>query len=197
MLILDIEASGTNYEKHSIVSIGALDFNQPDNRFYEECHIWDGAHIMDGALEVNGFTEEQITDSSKLSEAELVEKFLQWTEQLQDRTLCGQNVSFDRDMLRAGAERAGLNWTLAYRTLDTHTMCWMHMIKSGLRPPLSEEHKHSTLNLDGVLNYCGIPSEPDPHNALTGALCHAEVASRLLNDVQLLPEFKQYPIPWL
>ena len=71
MLILDIEASGTNYEKHSIVSIGALDFNQPDNRFYEECHIWDGAHIMDGALEVNGFTEEQITDSSKLSEAEL------------------------------------------------------------------------------------------------------------------------------
>jgi len=197
MLILDIEASGTNYTKHSIVSIGAFDFDQPDNRFYGECRLWDGAHIMDGALEVNGFTEEQVTDENKPTEAELVAQFLEWTADIDDRTLTGQNISFDRDMLRAAADRADINWNLAYRTLDTHTMCWMHMIKAGLQPPIDELHKRSALNLDAILNYCGIPAEPDPHNALTGALCHGEVASRLLFDKKLLPEFLQYEIPWM
>jgi DNA polymerase III epsilon subunit-like protein len=197
MLILDIEASGTNYEKHSIVSIGALDFDNPDNRFYGECRIWEGAHIMDEALVVNGFTEAQITDANKISEAELVTQFLEWSMSLSDRTLTGQNVSFDRDMLRAATERAGRNWDLAYRTLDTHTMCWMHMVKAGLVPPLDIQHKRSALTLDAIMLYCGIPEEPEPHNALTGALSHAEVTSRLLHNQKLLPEFSHYEIPWL
>jgi len=197
MLVVDIEASGTEYSKHSIVSIGALDFSNPTNRFYEECRIWEGAHIMDGALEVNGFTEEQITDQNKMTEEAIVTKFLDWSENLDDRTLVGQNPSFDRDFLKAGAERAGLNWTLAYRTIDTHSLCWMHIIKSGEAPPVNIEHKRSALNLNAILNYCGIPTEPDPHNALTGALSHAEVTSRLLYDKKLLSEFEQYEIPWL
>lgn len=196
MLIIDIEASGTNYAKHSIVSIGALDFENPDRRFYGECKIWNGAHIMDEALEVNGFTLEQITDEDKMSEAELVQRFLEWSQHLSNRTLTGQNVSFDRDMLRAGADRADLPWDMAHRTLDTHTMCWMHMVKNGLPPPVDEQHRRSSLNLDAVLNYCGIEDEPEPHNALTGALCHAEVTSRLLYNRPLLPEFAHLPIPW-
>jgi len=196
MLIVDVEASGTDYEKHSIVSIGALDLNNPDNRFYGECRIWDGAHIMPDALAVNGFSEAEITDPDKPTEAELISKFLDWSKNLTDRTLTGQNVSFDRDMLKAAAERAGLNWDLAYRTLDTHTMCWMHMVKAGLKPPVDPEHRRSALNLDAILNYCGIPDEPEPHNALTGALSHAEVTARLLYNKPLLPEFSQFDIPW-
>jgi DNA polymerase III epsilon subunit-like protein len=196
MLVLDIEGSGTNYEKHSIVSIGALDLRNPDNRFYGECRIWEGAHIMDGALAVNGFTEAEITDPNKMSEGELVRNFLAWAEPLSDRTLAGQNVSYDRDMLRAGSERAGIDWHLAYRTIDTHTLCWMHMIKAGLQPPMDLDHHRSALNLDAVLNYCGIPDEPDPHNALTGAMSHAECISRLLYNKPLLPEFSAFPMPW-
>lgn len=197
MLIVDVEASGTNYEKHSIVSVGAFDFSNPSNRFYAECRIWDGAHMDKDGLAICGFTEAEVTDPNKMSEAELVRNFIDWSNDLKDRTLTGQNVSFDRDMLKAGTGRAGLNWPLAHRTLDTHTMCWMHLIKAGFEPPIDEEHKRSALNLDAVLNYCGIPSEPDPHNALTGALCHGEVVSRLLYDKKLLPEFEQFEIPWL
>jgi len=196
MLILDVEASGTNYEKHSIVSIGAVDFEDPDNRFYGECRIWEGAHIMDEALEVNGFTRDEICDESKETEGELVRRFVEWSQHMGDRTLTGQNVSFDRDFVKAALEREGLPWDLAYRTLDTHTMCWMHIIKRGKNPPVDPQHRRSALNLDAVLNYCGIPEEPHPHNALTGALSHAEVASRLLYDRQLLPEFAHLPIPW-
>lgn len=196
MIIVDVEASGTECAKHSIVSIGAVDFDNPTNRFYVECRIWEGAHIMEGALEVNGFTETEITDPSRMSEAEAVTQFIEWTYAMNDRTLCGQNVSFDRDFLKAAAGRARLAWDLPYRTLDTHTMCWMHMVKRDLQVPIDPQHKRSLLDLDAILNYCGIESEPTPHNALTGALCHAEVASRLMYNKKLLPEFETDAIPW-
>ena len=197
MIILDVEASGTEYQKHSIVSLGALSLENPGNQFYQECRIWDGAHIMEGALEVNGFTEAEITDETKPTEAELITAFMKWSEGFADRTLAGQNVSFDRDFTKAACERAGINWDLAYRTIDTHTLAWMHMVKRGMEPPINKEHHRSALDLDAVLNYCGIPEEPTPHNALTGAQSHAEVISRLLYDKKLLPQFEQFDIPWL
>ena len=92
---IDVEASGTEHDKHSIVSLGAIDFDNPENRFYRECKVWTGAHIMDEALEVNGFTKEQITDPTKMSEGELVAEFMEWSFSMSDRTLVGQNVSFD------------------------------------------------------------------------------------------------------
>ena len=197
MLVLDVEASGTEAHKHSIVSLGALDLSHPTNRFYAECRVWDGAHIMDQALVVNGFTMAQITDPAKQSEADLVHAFLEWSKDIEDKTLTGQNVSFDRDFVKYACERAGhTEWPFAYRTVDTHTLCWMHMIHRGLQPPVDPRHHRSALDLDAVLNYCGIPEEPNPHNALTGALSHAEVTSRLLYGRKLLPEFEQYAIPW-
>lgn len=197
MIILDVEASGVEAHKHSIVSLGALDLANPTNRFYEECRVWDGAHIMDGALEVNGFTKEQITDPSKPSEADLVHAFLEWSNSVEERTFAGQNPSFDRDFLKYAAERAGhTQWPFAHRTIDVHSLCYMHMINRGMQPPVNPIKHHSALNLDAVLNYCGIPAEPEPHNALTGALCHAEVISRLLYGRKLLPEFDEFDIPW-
>ncbi|PIT91509.1 hypothetical protein COU17_00025 [Candidatus Kaiserbacteria bacterium CG10_big_fil_rev_8_21_14_0_10_49_17] len=194
MIVVDVEGSGTEYHKHSIVSIGALDIDNPANQFYDECRIWDGAHIMDGALAVNGFTEAEITDPSKKTEGEIVRAFLAWSEEIEDRTLAGQNVSFDRDFLKAAAEREHLDWDLAYRTIDVHTLAWMHMIKRGLTPPVAK--RRSALDLDAVLNYVGIPAEPTPHNALTGAFSHAECIARLLYDKKMLPEFEAFEIPW-
>lgn len=196
MIIVDVEASGVVYHKHSIISIGAIEYENPTNRFYGECRIWDGAHIMEDATAVHGMSDASITDPNKQTEEELVRAFLEWSQHMGDRTLTGQNISFDRDMIKAGCERAGIPWDMAYRTIDTHTLCWMHMVKRGLTPPVDEQHRRSALNLDAVLNYCGIPSEPEPHNALTGAMCHAEVTSRLLHDRMLLPEFSEFPIPW-
>lgn len=198
MISVDVEASGIGPDTHSIVSVGAVDLTDPSKQFYEECRVWEGAHINDEALLVNGFTKEQITDPTKQSEADLVHKFAAFAESSPDRTLAGQNVSFDRDILQAAAKRAGhTNWPFAHRTIDTHTLAWMHMVKWGVNPPLDLEHKRSALNLDAILNYCGIPNEPEPHNALTGAKSHAEVISRLLYDKKLLPEFERFDIPWL
>lgn len=198
MIAVDVEGSGIGPDTHSILSVGALDLDNPSNQFYEECRAWEGAHINDEALAVNGFTKEQITDPAKQSEADVVHKFAAWAEGVADRTLAGQNVSYDRDILEAGARRATHTaWPFAHRTIDVHSLAWMHQVKRGLTPPVDPAKKHSALNLTAVLAYCGIPEEPKPHNALTGAKCHAEVISRLLWDKKLLPEFEQFGIPWL
>ena len=34
MIIVDVETTGIDPEKHSIVSIGAVDFSNPSNEFY-------------------------------------------------------------------------------------------------------------------------------------------------------------------
>ncbi|MEK7628386.1 MAG: exonuclease domain-containing protein [Patescibacteria group bacterium] len=196
MIVIDVEASGTEYHQHSIVSLGALDLDNPTNQFYDECRVWDGAHIMEGALAVNGFTEAEITDPKRKPESELITAFLAWSEEIADRTFVGQNVSFDRDFVRAACARAHLDYDFAYRTIDTHTLGWMHMTLRGLPRPVDSVKRRSALDLDAVLNYVGIPAEPTPHNALTGALSHAEVASRLLYNKPLLPEFAAFPIPW-
>lgn len=195
MIFVDIEATGLDPRTHSILSIGAIDLANPTRQFYEECRAWDGAHISDEALQVNGFTKEEAVDPTKQTEGEAVRLFLAWAWEIEgDRTLAGQNVSFDRDYLQFASAREGLDWDLAHRTIDTHTLAWMHMVNRGLTPP-TENHR-SMLNLDAILTYCGIPEEPKPHNALTGAMCHAEVASRLLYGKKLLPEFEQFDIPF-
>lgn len=196
MVVVDVEASGVDYEKNSIVSAGGVDFSNPSRQFYEECRMWDGAEVNADALAISGFSEEEIRDPSKKSEAELARAFIAWALEAEDRTLAGQNPSFDRDYLRTAAKRAGhTDWPFAHRTIDSHTLCYMHMVKRGLMPPI--DNHRSALDLDAVLNYCGIPEEPTPHNALTGATSHAEVISRLLYDRKLLPEFEKYDIPWV
>jgi DNA polymerase III epsilon subunit-like protein len=193
MIVIDIEASGVDYQKNSIVSLGALDFHTPENRIYLECQVWEGSHINEESLRVNGFTVEEITDNTKLTEAQLIAQFLSWADTVEDQTLAGQNVSFDRDFVRSACERAGYAYPFAHRTIDTHTLAYMHVVTHGKQVPIDK--RHSALNLDAVLNYVGIPNEPEPHNALTGALSHAEVVSRLLCGEALLPEFAQYPVP--
>lgn len=196
MIAVDVETSGVSPEKNSILSIGALDITNPERRFYGECRIWEGASLSDESLAVNGISREEATDSSKKTEAVLVREFLEWSQHSANRTISGQNPSFDRDFLQAAARRAKLSWDFAHRTIDTHTLAYMHIVKARKAEPIDEQHRRSSLDLDAILNYCGIPDEPMPHNALTGALSHAEVISRLLYNKKLLPEFEQFEIPW-
>ena len=198
MLVTDCEMTGLEPTLHSIVSVGAVDLDNPSRQLYEECRMWDGAKVEDEALAVNGFTRAQVEDPTKQSEGELVRKFIAFADGMADATIAGQNVFTDLYFLQNAARRAGHTaWPFAHRIIDIHSLAWEHMVKRGLTPPLNPEKRHSALNLDAALQYCGIPEEPRPHNALTGAKCNAEVISRLLHDKKLLPEFEQYEIPWM
>jgi DNA polymerase III epsilon subunit-like protein len=195
MIAVDIESSGLDPNRASILSIGAVDTDEPTNQFYDECRVWDGADVSDEALAVNGFSREEINDTTKKNEAELIQAFVAWAmDRPGNHTLLAQNVAFDSGFIRAACARAGIESGFAQRTLDVHTLCWLHMTLRGLTPPTL--HQRSALNLDAVLHYCGIPDEPKPHNALTGALSHAEAFARIAYTKNLLPDFAIFDIPW-
>lgn len=195
MIALDVETTGLDPFSCSILSIGAVDTDEPTNQFYDECKVWDGAHITDEALAINGFSREEVVGGERKSEAELIRAFVAWaTDRVENRTFIAQNVSFDHDFVRAACKRAGVEFPFSKRTIDIHSITWLHMTKGEIPPPVGNHH--SLINLDFALRYCGIPEEPRPHNALTGALSHAEVFSRIAYTRKLLPEFRTFDIPW-
>lgn len=193
MIVVDVESSGVSPEKNSLLSVGAVDFANPKNRFYEECRVWDGAHVDKASLAINGFSEQEACDPQKKTDREVVESFLLWLIGITEKTIAGHNPSFDRDFLQATAHRYHMDWPLAHRTVDLHSICYFDMLKREVTVPLV--HGHSALNLDAVLVYLGVPPEPKPHNALTGALVETECFGRLFYEKPFLPEFLKYPLP--
>lgn len=182
MIALDVETTGIIPHKHSILSIGAVDMSNPDRTFYGECRAWDGAEIEDEALAVNGFTREQATDPARPSERELITSFVLWAKETEaSPMMCGMNVGFDRDFIRCACERAGFDRSpFNYRTVDIHSVAWFYIMERGSRPP-------KNLSLNRVLEMTGAGREPEPHNALTGAMCSAECISRMLHGKSLFP----------
>lgn len=196
MIVLDVESSGLDPHHNSILSLGALDLDDPTNQFYDECRVWEGAKIDADALAINGFSEAEATDTEKKTEAELIRAFVAWaTDRPKNHTLAAQNVSFDYEFVRAACARAHIDFPFAKRTVDVHSVVWAHMSMRGIEPPLVKHH--SALSSTSILTYCGLPEEPHPHNALTGALWHAEVLSRIAYTKKLLPDFEKFDSPWL
>ena len=200
MIVVDVETSGVNAKKHSIVSLGAIDFFNPSNTFYEECRIWDGAHIMNEAhgdmkpvQEINGLSPEQMMDPQKQTVGELIQHFKEWTTTCKDVVFAGHNPSFDVEFITDSIDRFNIEWSLPRRTIDQHSICYAHMLAHGVEPP--QRNGKSFLNSDIVMEYVGIPTEPKPHIALNGALWEAEALSRLIFGRNLLEQFKKYPVP--
>ena len=192
MIVADIEASGLDYRRHSLLSIGAVDMKNPERQFYGECRMWDGATTMSDSLAVTGFSEEDCIDPKKQSLEELMQNFLRWVEQCEDKTLAGHNTSFDRDYLNDSFSRTHIGWHFSYRTLDLHSIAYMDMLKRGI--PIPMKNDRAEISLTTILEHVGLPPEPKPHNGLTGAQLEAEAFSRILYGKNLLPEFAQYPL---
>jgi DNA polymerase III epsilon subunit-like protein len=197
MIIVDVETTGVDATKHSILSIGAIDFNDPSNRFAMECSAYPQAPSEQEALEITGHTKESIFDPSKPSEADAITAFAEWTKNVSDHTVAGQNCYFDLEFLRAAAHRIHLDLSLPKRIVDLHSVVWAHMIKRGIAIPINTEDKRSDINSDYIAAYVGIPKEDGPHIGINGALWETEAFSRLLYDKLLLPEYSSFKIPWL
>jgi len=192
MIVVDVETTGTNPQKHSILSIGAVDMHNPENQFHGECRMWEGAHIDEDALTFLQKTEEQVSDESKQTEAELVEKFIEWAANTPDHTVAAMHPMFDLTFIQEAAQRGDLNYPLAKRSVDMHSVAVAHMAARGINYPVAKGR--SDMNSDYIMKYVGLPAEPRPHIALNGALWEAEALSRMLYGKNLLTQFKEYKI---
>lgn len=174
MIIIDIETTELDPYKHSMVSLGAVDYDTGDE-FYGECRITGGRIIDPFALDVNGYTEAQCLDITKELPYEMYRRFLDWALiAKRDLLIGGQQVgAFDllflKDVhasLAAHDPKAPL-WPFGHRSVDLHSVAFAKLRKS--------------LSLDGILQAVGLSSEPKPHNALTGARLERDAFKLLLS----------------
>lgn len=167
MISVDVETTGLDPEKSSLLSIGAVDMNDPTNTFYGECRAFDMALIFDEALNVNGFTMEQAKDKEQPSEKDLIIDFLDYVDSIEKKPImCGMNVGFDFRFVEHACKRARLKTPFSFRTVDIHSLAYF-VYDGKINPFL-------ILSLNYILQSLGLPKEPDPHNALTGAKCNVD-----------------------
>lgn len=195
MIIIDIESTGIDPKKHSIVSIGAIDLNNPERQFYIENQVWKGSEIYMGdkilgykpAMLMNGFTIEEIHDENKPLLKQAIISLIKWIKESDEKTIGGHNPHFDLDFLKNSAEMYGIEWPFGDSAVDIKSLVYMHQVKRGLSP--------NKLKSDDCFIYAGLPKEEIPHNALYGAKLKAEAISRIIFNKKLLQEFSKYSIP--
>lgn len=178
MIVIDVETTGLDPNRHSIISLGAVDFNNKENLFYEECRLKEDSEINLNALKVNGFTEEQI-NNQKLSCKELLEKFIEWSKKINDMTIGGHNVQFDISFLQNHFKHYNLKWIYGHKYLDLHSIFYFQLLKN--KKSINLKDNKSDLNLDFIIKHLGLKKRTGLHNALEDAQLTAEAFSYLLN----------------
>lgn len=200
MIVIDVETLGHDPKKHALLSIGAVEFENPSNQFYGECRAWEGSEVYQGdgvyygnSLEINGLTWEQATNPNRLPLKKVIKQFFEWVNACKSsKVMIALHPWFDMGYLKDAAKRAHLKYPLKMRTLDLHTLCFTRIIQLNSYSLLSN---NPDLNTARIMNFVGLPEEPKPHHGLTGAKMEAEAFSRLLYGKNLLEEFKKYPLP--
>lgn len=190
MVVLDIETTGLDSKKNCIVSLGALDFNDPKNTFYQECQVDKHADIHPRALEINGFSIADINDPNKPSCEQMLGEFAKWLKLVKDQTIAGQNVHFDLYFINEAADKYGLDLHLNEHIVDLHSLCFALMMQRENAVPIKD--KTSNLHTDTILEYVGLPKRRGSHNALVDAELEAEAFSRLIYNNKLLPKYNKF-----
>ena len=100
MIVVDIETSGLNPVKCGIWQIGAIDLDSGES-FFQESRIDDEDVVEQGALNVIGKTEQELRNSDKQSQKELLEQFFNWSVGKSKVCIC-QHPQFDAKLPRVG-----------------------------------------------------------------------------------------------
>jgi DNA polymerase III epsilon subunit-like protein len=169
MIVVDIETTGVDPQKHQMVSIGAVDYDTGET-FYGECRIYKFDEWTQEALNINGFTLEQIHDEKKQTPFELYERFVKWASP-RSSMLAGHNIGgFDLQFLKQAQCRGRKNTTFPFRyqTVDLHSVAFSRFKKS--------------YSMSKICQMLGIKPEPEIHNALTGAQKEYECFKILLAE---------------
>lgn len=193
MIVVDVESTGLDVSACALLSIGAICLEQPEKTFYGECRIWEGALIFEEVPKITGFSVEQMTDPDKQSTKELLQKYITWTEQFEDRTHGGASVGYDVFLLENETIRWDFGKPFSYRAVDLHAVAYVRYLKLHGKPFI--ENGASKLGLSGTLKFVGMEDNREVHNALEDAKLTAEAMSRLVYGKTLLPEYEKYPLP--
>ena len=213
--VVDIEATSLDTRKGAIASIGMVTFKDGElRRFYRVFRPFAGARVDESALAVCGFTLEQLNkrcnckggegNCKVLEHAHAPEKVPLYVSEFMRENRChtiaGQNPAFDTGYLNAYFERYRKFNFMSHRTIDLHSIAYEHIARKNVTVPISiVKHDGATyvrndFSATKLYKLIGMPTEPRPHNALTGAVFEFEALCRLVYKKQVLKEFKKYAL---
>lgn len=178
--VVDCETTALDPKLGSLVSIGAV-HPLSGETFYGRCRVREGALIDSKAMEVNG--ADWLEDKALPPETELVAKFARWMHRHGVRLVGGKNPTFDVRWLEAAWARGEfpVKFPITHRTLDLHSLVLAWALVHRPAALLAEGFK-----TDDLYPLLGLPQEPKPHHALTGATMEAQAFRVILEKGGML-----------
>ncbi len=189
ILVVDLETSSLNARAGGILEIGATWLmGGRDDNFTLRVRLRDGAEWDPESEARHGITLAEASDLSLPTEREAICAFVAWIGN-EPVLLAGLNPSFDRAWTHEALRRAGSLAPLAsifpHRVIDLHTLAISYALAKGT--PIPPRGFYT----DAIYQVLGMPEEPKPHRAVSGALWEAE-ALRMLLGIPGLTE----PVPY-
>ena len=193
MIVLDIETSGLDFYKCGIWQIGALDFYNPDNYFFQEARIDDEDIAQPKALEITGKTEKDLRDRSKQSQMQLLGKLFNWSKSCRVVNCGCENPQFDVNFIEIKSKKYGLKFPFPHRAFDLHSTAQERYFQ--IHGEFLIKDGKSDMGLTNILKFVGMQDNRGAHTALEDARLEAEVFSRLYSGRNLIPEYAGFAIP--
>ena len=163
ILVFDLETTGLNSTKNTIVSIAAKLFDSNRNiitSYTTDCFNPDG-EINLQALLINRFTLSRL--SNLKTEKEALFGFCDWLLSLprtEEIIIAGHNVSFDLDFIKKrllSSNIEGFDQVASYRVIDTAG--WGRLLAlSGILP------SNTKVSLSGLVKVLNIPYDETKHH---------------------------------
>lgn len=190
MIVIDLETTGLDEKECGIASIGAVSWPEGEE-YYIEPQILPEAKIEKKALAVNGFTEKSLYDPEKPYIADAINDFNDWTMHAKDRIIGSWNALFEVKFLKVAYGQGGIEWNYGYRVSDLHSLTYGMMQAIDDFVPM--HNGVGTVGLNYARKHYGLPPEPEPHNALTGAQSALDVWNHLQAMIKGGIEIEQKP----
>ena len=167
ILITDIETTGLDPKLQDMIEIGSIKVNQNLEeiaRFDAKISIQHPETVSLKALEINGYTPDKWKDAKSLKL--VMEDFYQFAK---EGILSSWNITFEYNFIEESFNRSSLTNPMDYHRIDIPSLAWFELTNL------------EKLSLDYAAKELGLPSEPKPHRAITGAQYALDVLRILRN----------------
>ncbi len=171
IVMTDLETSGDVPGVHEILEIGVVVFDPETfeivdsyNRKVKPVRI---ETAVQAAIDYNGYNEKDWAEAVTLEEA-----IKEYKERAGENIFCAYNVSFDWGFINEAFFKAGIENPMSTRAnhdrLDLLSIAWERGLKN-----------QKSWSLKSACELFGIEPEPEPHNALNGALTSYKLFKKL------------------
>lgn len=194
MIVFDIETTGLDFVKTGIWQIGAIDLESGEE-FLQEAKIDDEDKTTSHALNAHGKIEQELRKTSKQSQKQMIENFLNWLENKKIKNFICQNPQFDVAFILTKIRKYNLDINFNFRAFDLHSIAQTKYFEVNKKFAIDYEKQKSSFDLTKILEFCGLKDERENHNALEDCRLTAECFYRLIHGKNLFNEFEEFKIP--